>query len=168
MSGFEDDDFADDKFESKDDDKDDKDDGDDGEESSDRVEKGSDDSSEDEAPRSLGRKKKSLGGDDDEDEGGDEDYSEFEEKKEKTKSGPVYPYTKFVKFTGKISPLKKDEKGAIIQIKIENIDDKKVYAIEMNENGKKLIRSCFQELFITGELLHKSEKENILIIKSFL
>lgn len=154
MSGFEDDDFADDK------------------EELDEVEEsnsdGDDDSSPFEAEAPRKKSKKSLSSDDDEDGGDDEEYAEFEEKKEKSKQGPVYPYSKFVRFTGKISPLARDEQGVVTQIKIENIDDKKVYPIEMNENAKKLTRSLFQELYITGEVIFKNEKDTILIIKSYL
>ncbi len=153
MSGFDDDDFADDKMDA---------------EESEESAKDEPSPFDEEVPRSK-KAKKSLGPDEDDDgEGGDEDYAEYEEKKEKSKQGPVYPYSKFVRFTGKISPLTRDEKGVVTQIKIENIDDKKVYPIEMNDNAKKLTRSLFQEIYITGEVIYKSEKETILLIKSYL
>jgi hypothetical protein len=151
MSGFEDDDFFDEK---------------EGEEATDETKEAPVDDEVEAGPPKK-RAKKSKADDDIDDEDFDGDYEDMEEEKTKRLPPPVKE-NKFVKFTGKITPLTRDEKNAVTGLQITSVDDQKAYTIEMNEIGKQLIKRCFHELFVTGELVPKADKKFILVVKSYL
>ena len=150
MSGFEDDDFFDEK---------------EGEEET--AEAPVDEDAEEEKVVAKKRGKKAAR---DDDEGDEEygDYEDMEEEKEVKRAPLPVKENKFVRFTGKITPLGRDEKNAINTLQIQSVDDSKSYPIEMNEIGKQLIKRCFHELYVTGELVPKADKKFILVVKSFL
>lgn len=110
--------------------------------------------------------KKSSKDDDDDDYGGYDD--EFEEEKKVKKPAPVVKENRFVRFTGKITPLTRDDKNVVVEVQIQNLDDNKIYPVEMNAIGSQLIKRCFHELYVTGELVPRGDKKFTLVIKSFL
>ncbi len=157
MSGFEDDDFFDEKEGEEE-----------GPEEPAEAAAGPEEDEDDRAPaakKARGKKARSDDEGDDEEYG---DYDDMEEEREVKKAPPPVKENKFMRFTGKITPLGRDEKNVINTLQIQSLDDSKVYPIEMNEIGKQLIKRCFHELYVTGELVPRGDKKFILVVKSFL
>ncbi|MBY0414450.1 MAG: hypothetical protein K2Q18_09805 [Bdellovibrionales bacterium] len=111
------------------------------------------------------------GGDDfsfDEDDDGDEKGS----KKKKSESGGFnrdnyYVYKdKLVQLSGTIRPKERSKEGKVVTLDFKT--DDKVYSVVMDDMGKKLTASCFQELLVTGLVSKVSEKEYTISIKTYI
>ena len=116
----------------------------------------------------------------DEAEGGDEDYSYDEEgednkssgKKNKSESGgfnrdSYYFYKdKLVQLSGTIKPKERSKEGKVISLDFKTND--KIYSVVMDDMGKKLLGSCFQELLVTGLVSKITEKEYTIAIKTYI
>lgn len=112
------------------------------------------------------------------DEGGDDDFSfdDDEEgkggKKGKSESGGFnrenyYVYKdKLVQLSGTIRPKERSKEGKVVSLDFKT--DDKVYSVVMDDMGKKLTASCFQELLVTGLVSKISEKEYTISIKTYI
>lgn len=114
------------------------------------------------------------------DDGGDDysfdddmdDESNSKSKKGKSESGgfnrdSYYVYKdKLVQLSGTIRPKERSGEGKVISLDFKT--DDKVYAVVMDDMGKKLLTSCFQELLVTGLVSKISEKEFTIAIKTYL
>ena len=116
----------------------------------------------------------------DSDEGGDDEYSfdDDEEggkssgKKNKSESGGFnrdnyYVYKdKLVQLSGTIRPKERSKEGKVLSLDFKT--DEKIYSVVMDDMGKKLTTSCFQELLVTGLVSKISDKEYTIAIKTYI
>lgn len=108
------------------------------------------------------------GGDDFDEEGGESSGK----KKGKSESGgfdrnSYYVYKdKLVQLSGTIRPKERSSEGAVLSLDFKT--DDKIYAVIMDDMGKKLVTSCFQEFLVTGLVSKVSEKEYTLAIKTYI
>ncbi len=112
------------------------------------------------------------------DEGGDDEFSfdDDEEgkgsKKGKSESGgfnreSYYVYKdKLVQLSGTIRPKERSKEGKVVSLDFKT--DDKIYSVVMDDMGKKLTTSCFQELLVTGLVSKISEKEYTISIKTYI
>jgi hypothetical protein len=117
----------------------------------------------------------SEGGDDefafDED---DDDEGEGKSSGKKSKSESAgfnrdsyYVYKdKLVQLSGTIRPRERSKEGKVISLDFKT--DEKNYAVVMDDMGKKLVNSCFQELLVTGLVSKVTEKEYTIAIKTYI
>jgi hypothetical protein len=73
---------------------------------------------------------------------------------------------KLVQLSGTIRPKERSKEGKVLSIEFKT--DDKTYLIIMDEMGKKLLSSCFQEFLVTGLVSKVSEKEYTLAIKTYI
>jgi hypothetical protein len=73
---------------------------------------------------------------------------------------------KLVQLSGTIKPKERSKEGKVIAIEFKT--DDKNYVVVMDEMGKKLLSSCFQEFLVTGLVSKLSEKEYTLAIKTYI
>ncbi len=113
------------------------------------------------------------------DEGGDDEFA-FDDDEEgggKGKKGKseasgfnrenYYVYKdKLVQLAGTIRPKERSKEGKVITLDFKT--DDKVYSVVMDDMGKKLTSSCFQELLVTGLVSKVSEKEYTISIKTYI
>ena len=113
-------------------------------------------------------------------EGSDDDFSfdDDEEgggkggKKSKSEGGgfnrdSYYVYKdKLVQLSGTIRPKERSKEGKVITLDFKT--DEKIYSVVMDDMGKKLTASCFQELLVTGLVSKVSEKEYTISIKTYI
>ena len=104
----------------------------------------------------------------DSDEGGDEFSDDEDEdgkgsgKKKKSEGGgfnrdSYYVYKdKLVQLSGTIRPKERSKEGKVMSLDFKT--DEKIYAVVMDDMGKKLTNSCFQELLVTGLVSKVSDK----------
>lgn len=117
----------------------------------------------------------------DTDEGGDDDDFAFDDDEEggggKGKKGKsdgtgfnrdsYYVYKdKLVQLSGTIRPKERSKEGKVVSLDFKT--DDKIYSVVMDDMGKKLTSSCFQELLVTGLVSKVSEKEYTISIKTFI
>jgi hypothetical protein len=114
----------------------------------------------------------------DTDEGGDEFSFEDDEdgkgsgKKKKSEGGgfnreSYYVYKdKLVQLSGTIRPKERSKEGKVLTLDFKT--DDKIYSVVMDDMGKKLTASCFQELLVTGLVSKVSEKEYTISIKTYI
>ncbi len=116
----------------------------------------------------------------DESEGGDDDYSYDEDgevdkssgKKGKSESGgfnrdSYYFYKdKLVQLSGTIKPKERSKEGKVVSLDFKT--DDKIYSVVMDDMGKKLLGSCYQELLVTGLVSKITEKEYTIAIKTYI
>ena len=113
------------------------------------------------------------------DEGGDDfSFDDDEEggakgsKKGKSESGGFnrenyYVYKdKLVQLSGTIRPKERSKEGKVMTLDFKT--DDKIYSVVMDDMGKKLTASCFQELLVTGLVSKVSEKEYTISIKTYI
>lgn len=113
------------------------------------------------------------------DEGGDDfSFDDDEEgggkgsKKGKSESGGFnrenyYVYKdKLVQLSGTIRPKERSKEGKVMTLDFKT--DDKIYSVVMDDMGKKLTTSCFQELLVTGLVSKVSEKEYTISIKTYI
>ncbi|MBP9682585.1 MAG: hypothetical protein KBD76_14350 [Bacteriovorax sp.] len=116
-----------------------------------------------------------LGGDSDE--GDDFSYEEDEDGKPSgKKSKPegssfnrdnYYFYKdKLVQLSGTIRPKERSKEGAVVSLDFKT--DDKIYSVVMDDMGKKLTKSCFQELLVTGLVSKITEKDYTIAIKTYI
>ena len=114
----------------------------------------------------------SEGGDEfafDEDE--DEDGKPSDKKNKPDPSGfnrdSYYVYKdKLVQLSGTIKPKDRSKEGKVISLDFKT--DEKIYCIVMDDMGKKLLTSCFQEFLVTGLVSKINEKEYTISIKTYI
>ena len=114
----------------------------------------------------------------DSDEGGDEFSDDDDEdgkgsgKKKKSEGGgfnrdSYYVYKdKLVQLSGTIRPKERSKEGKVLSLDFKT--DEKIYAVVMDDMGKKLTNSCFQELLVTGLVSKVSDKEYTISIKTYI
>jgi hypothetical protein len=113
----------------------------------------------------------------DTDEGGDDFAFDDEDgtgsgKKKKSEGGgfnrdSYYVYKdKLVQLSGTIRPKERSKEGKVISLDFKT--DEKIYSVVMDDMGKKLTSSCFQELLVTGLVSKVSEKEYTISIKTYI
>jgi hypothetical protein len=113
------------------------------------------------------------------DEGGDDEFAfdDDEEgggkgKKGKSEGGGFnrdnyYVYKdKLVQLSGTIRPKDRSKEGKVMTLDFKT--DDKIYSVVMDDMGKKLTTSCFQELLVTGLVSKISEKEYTISIKTYI
>ena len=112
-------------------------------------------------------------------EGGDDEFSDDDEeggkssgKKNKAEGSSFnrdsyyfYKY-KLVQLSGTIKPRERSKEGKVISLDFKTED--KVYTVVMDDMGKKLTSSCFQELLVTGLVSKITEKEYTIAIKTYI
>lgn len=102
----------------------------------------------------------------------DEDEEGGSKKKGKSESGGFnrdnyYVYKdKLVQLSGTIRPKERSSEGKVLSLDFKT--DDKVYTVVMDDMGKKLTMSCFQELLVTGLVSKISEKEYTISIKTYI
>lgn len=104
--------------------------------------------------------------DDDDEEGGGKSG-----KKNKSEGGfnreSYYFYKdKLVQLSGTIRPKERSKEGKVISLDFKTED--KIYSVVMDDMGKKLTNSCYQELLVTGLVSKVSEKEYTIAIKTYI
>ena len=114
------------------------------------------------------------------DEGGDDEFA-FDDDEEgggKGKKGKgaegsgfnrenYYVYKdKLVQLSGTIRPKERSKEGKVVSLDFKT--DEKIYSVVMDDMGKKLTASCFQELLVTGLVSKVSEKEYTISIKTYI
>jgi hypothetical protein len=103
--------------------------------------------------------------DDDDEEGGKSG------KKNKSEGGgfnrdSYYFYKdKLVQLSGTIRPKERKE-GKVVSLDFKTED--KIYTVVLDDMGKKLMNSCYQELLVTGLVSKVSEKEYTIAIKTYI
>ncbi len=117
----------------------------------------------------------------DDTDGSDEDYgfdddeeggSKSSGKKNKSDSGGFnrenyYIYKdKLVQLSGTIKPKERSKDGKVISLDFKT--DDKIYSVVMDDMGRKLVTSCFQELLVTGLVSKITEKEYTIAIKTYI
>lgn len=114
----------------------------------------------------------------DTDDGGDEFAFDDDEdgkgsgKKSKSEAGgfnreSYYVYKdKLVQLSGTIRPKERSKEGKVVTLDFKT--DEKIYSVVMDDMGKKLTTSCFQELLVTGLVSKVSEKEYTISIKTYI
>lgn len=112
--------------------------------------------------------------------GGDDDFSfddEGEDGKPSGKKGKsegsgfnrdnYYFYKdKLVQLSGTIKPRERSKEGKVISLEFKT--EEKIYSVVMDDMGKKLTSSCFQELLVTGLVSKITEKEYTIAIKTYI
>lgn len=112
--------------------------------------------------------------------GGDDEFAFDDEdgegkssgKKGKSESGgfnrdSYYFYKdKLVQLSGTIKPRERSKEGKVISLDFKTED--KVYSVVMDDMGKKLVTSCFQELLVTGLVSKITEKDYTISIKTYI
>jgi hypothetical protein len=73
---------------------------------------------------------------------------------------------KLVQLSGTIRPKERSSEGRVISLDFKT--DDKVYSVVMDDMGKKLTNSCFQELLVTGLVSKVTEKEYTISIKTYI
>jgi len=73
---------------------------------------------------------------------------------------------KLVQLSGTIKPRERSKEGKVISLDFKT--DDKLYSIVMDEMGKKLVSSCFQEFLVTGLVSKVTEKEYTISIKTYI
>lgn len=117
--------------------------------------------------------------DQDDTEGGDDEFAFDDEDEEggKSKKGKsdsagfnrdsYYFYKdKLVQLSGTIRPKERSKEGKVMTLDFKT--DEKIYTVVMDDMGKKLTTSCFQELLVTGLVSKISEKEYTISIKTYI
>ena len=113
-------------------------------------------------------------------EGGDDEFAFDEEdadgkptgKKGKSESSgfnrdSYYFYKdKLVQLSGTIRPKERSKEGKVLSLDFKT--EEKIYSVVMDDMGKKLTSSCFQELLVTGLVSTVTEKEYTIAIKTFI
>jgi len=114
------------------------------------------------------------------DEGGDDEFAfdDDEEggskggKKKNSESGgfnrdSYYVYKdKLVQLSGTIRPKERSAEGKVLSLDFKT--EEKIYSVVMDDMGKKLTSSCFQELLVTGLVSKISDKEYTISIKTYI
>jgi hypothetical protein len=114
------------------------------------------------------------------DEGGSDDFAFDEDDEEGGKSGKkgksdspgfnrdnYYVYKdKLVQLAGTIRPKERSGEGKVLSLDFKT--EEKIYSVVMDDMGKKLTSSCFQELLVTGLVSKISEKEYTISIKTYI
>lgn len=115
-------------------------------------------------------------------EGGDGDDFSFDEddeegegksgKKKKSESSgfnrdSYYFYKdKLVQLSGTIRPKERSKEGKVVSLDFKTED--KIYTVVLDDMGKKLMNSCYQEFLVTGLVSKVSEKEYTIAIKTYI
>lgn len=105
---------------------------------------------------------------DDDEEGGTKGGT----KKNKSESGgfnrdTYYVYKdKLVQLSGTIRPKERSSEGKVVSLDFKT--EEKIYSVVMDDMGKKLTTSCFQELLVTGLVSKVSDKEYTISIKTYI
>ena len=73
---------------------------------------------------------------------------------------------KLVQLSGTIRPKERSKEGKVMTLDFKT--DEKIYSVVMDEMGKKLTASCFQEFLVTGLVSKVSEKEYTISIKTYI
>ena len=73
---------------------------------------------------------------------------------------------KLVQLSGTIRPKERSKEGKVVSLDFKT--DDKIYSVVMDDMGKKLTSSCFQELLVTGLVSRITEKEYTIAIKTFI
>lgn len=73
---------------------------------------------------------------------------------------------KLVQLSGTIRPKERSKEGKVMTLDFKT--DDKIYSVVMDDMGKKLTSSCFQELLVTGLVSKVSEKEYTISIKTYI
>lgn len=73
---------------------------------------------------------------------------------------------KLVQLSGTIRPKERSKEGKVISLDFKTED--KIYSVVMDDMGKKLTTSCFQELLVTGLVSKVTEKEYTIAIKTYI
>ncbi len=73
---------------------------------------------------------------------------------------------KLVQLSGTIRPKERSKEGKVISLDFKTSD--KIYSVVMDDMGKKLTSSCFQELLVTGLVSKVTEKEYTIAIKTYI
>lgn len=111
---------------------------------------------------------------------GDEDFAYDDEEGEGKSSGKknksegsgfnrdsYYFYKdKLVQLSGTIRPKERSKEGKVISLDFKT--DDKIYSVVMDDMGKKLTNSCYQELLVTGLVSKITEKEYTIAIKTYI
>ncbi len=73
---------------------------------------------------------------------------------------------KLVQLSGTIRPKERTKEGKVVSLDFKT--DEKIYSVVMDDMGKKLMGSCFQEFLVTGLVSKVTEKEYTIAIKTYI
>ncbi len=73
---------------------------------------------------------------------------------------------KLVQLSGTIRPKERSKEGKVISLDFKT--DDKIYSVVMDDMGKKLMNSCYQELLVTGLVSKITEKDYTIAIKTYI
>jgi hypothetical protein len=103
---------------------------------------------------------------DDDDEGGKSSKKGKSESSGFNRDSYYFYKDKLVQLSGTIRPKERSKEGKVMTLDFKT--DEKVYTVVMDDMGKKLTTSCFQELLVTGLVSKISEKEYTISIKTYI
>jgi hypothetical protein len=104
--------------------------------------------------------------DDDDEEGGGKSKKGKSESSGFNRDSYYFYKDKLVQLSGTIRPKERSKEGKVMTLDFKT--DEKVYTVVMDDMGKKLTTSCFQELLVTGLVSKISEKEYTISIKTYI
>ena len=73
---------------------------------------------------------------------------------------------KLVQLSGTIRPKERSNEGKVVSLDFKT--EERIYTVVMDDMGKKLTTSCFQELLVTGLVSKITEKEYTIAIKTYI
>jgi hypothetical protein len=73
---------------------------------------------------------------------------------------------KLVQLSGTIRPKERSKEGKVVSLDFKT--EERIYTVVMDDMGKKLTTSCFQELLVTGLVSKITEKEYTIAIKTYI
>jgi len=73
---------------------------------------------------------------------------------------------KLVQLSGTIRPKERSKEGRVVSLDFKT--EERIYTVVMDDMGKKLTTSCFQELLVTGLVSKITEKEYTIAIKTYI
>lgn len=97
----------------------------------------------------------------------DEDAEEKAKKKQNAERQVLFNKEKLITLTGTVRPKERSKEGKVVSLDFK-VDGDKVYVINMDTMGTKLLTMCFQELQVRGHVTKVSEKEYSLTVRSYL
>ena len=73
---------------------------------------------------------------------------------------------KLVQLSGTVRPKERSKEGKVLSLDFKT--EEKIYTVVMDDMGKKLTTSCFQEMLVTGLVSKITEKEYTIAIKTYI
>ncbi len=103
---------------------------------------------------------------DDDEEGGGKGKKSKSESSGFNRDSYYFYKDKLVQLSGTIRPKERSKEGKVLSLDFKT--EEKIYTVVLDDMGKKLMSSCYQELLVTGLVSKISEKEYTISIKTYI